>query len=175
MNFSVQPVLENEEIQLIPLQQGDFESLYKVASDPEVWEQHPNKDRYKKEVFENFFRGAMESKGAFKIIEKATGDVLGSSRYYDFDEKDGRIFIGYTFYGTKSWGKGINPQVKKLMLDYIFQFVDKVHFHIGKENFRSQKALERLGGKKIAEEEVAYFAEPTRTNFVYEIKKEDWL
>lgn len=175
MNFSVQPVLENEEFQLIPLQQGDFESLYEVASDPKVWEQHPNKDRYKREVFENFFTGAMESKGAFKIMEKATGDVLGSSRYYDFDEEDNHIFIGYTFYGTKSWGKGINPQVKKLMLDYIFQFVDKVHFHIGKENFRSQTALERLGGQKIAEEEVAYFAEPSRTNFVYEIKKEDWI
>lgn len=175
MNFSVQPVLENEEFQLIPLQQGDFESLYEVASDPKVWEQHPNKNRYQREVFENFFTGAMESGGAFKIIEKATGDVLGSSRYYDFDEKDSHIFIGYTFYGTKSWGKGINPQVKKLMLDYIFQFVDKVHFHIGKENFRSQTALERLGGQKIAEEEVAYFAEPTRTNFVYEITKEAWI
>jgi RimJ/RimL family protein N-acetyltransferase len=175
MNFSIQPVLENEEFQLIPLQQGDFESLYEVASDPKVWEQHPNKDRYQKEVFKNFFTGAMESGGAFKIIEKATGDILGSSRYYDFDEEDNHIFIGYTFYGTKSWGKGINPQVKKLMLDYIFQFVDKAHFHIGKENFRSQKALERLGGQKIAEEEVAYFAEPTRTNFVYEIKKGDWV
>lgn len=174
MNFSVQPILENEEFQLIPLQQGDFESLYEVASDPKVWEQHPNKDRYKREVFENFFTGAMESRGAFKIMEKATGNVLGSSRYYDFDEEDNHIFIGYTFYGTNSWGKGINPQVKKLMLDYIFQFVDKVHFHIGKENFRSQTALERLGGQKIAEEEVAYFAEPSRTNFVYEIKKDDW-
>lgn len=175
MNFSVQSVLENEEFQLIPLQQGDFESLYEVASDPKVWEQHPNKDRYQRDVFENFFRGAIESNGAFKIVEKATGDVLGSSRYYNFDEDDNHIFIGYTFYGTKSWGKGINPKVKKLMLDYIFQYVDKVHFHIGKENFRSQKALEKLGGIKIAEEEVAYFAEPTRTNFVYEIKKEDWV
>ncbi|MGN7866320.1 GNAT family N-acetyltransferase [Chryseobacterium sp. 22458] len=175
MKFSVQSVLENEEYQLIPLRQGDFESLYEVASDPKVWEQHPNKDRYKREVFESFFRGAIESKGAFKIVEKATGDVLGSSRYYNFDEADNHIFIGYTFYGTKSWGKGINPQIKKLMLDYIFQFVDKVHFHIGKENFRSQTALERLGGIKIAEEEVAYFAEATRTNFVYEIRKENWI
>ncbi len=173
MNFSIQPVLENEEYQLIPLQQGDFELLYEVASDPKVWEQHPNKDRYKREVFENFFKGAMESQGAFKIVEKSTGDFLGSTRFYDFDESENSIFIGYTFYGTNSWGKGINPQVKKLMLDYIFKFVDKVHFHIGKENFRSQIALERLGGKKIAEEEVAYFAEPTRTNFVYEITKEN--
>lgn len=173
MNFSIQTVLENEKYQLIPLQQGDFESLYEVASDPKVWEQHPNKDRYRRKVFENFFRGAIESKGAFKIIEKETGAVLGSSRFYDYDEETSRIFIGYTFYGTKSWGKGINPQIKKLMLNYIFQFVDFVHFHIGKENYRSQIALERLGGKKIAEQEVAYFGEPTRTNFVYEIKKEN--
>ncbi|MDQ1802928.1 GNAT family N-acetyltransferase [Chryseobacterium sp. PTM-20240506] len=175
MNFSVQPILENDELQLIPLVQGDFESVYELASDPKVWEQHPNKDRYKRDIFESFFQGAMESKGAFKIIDKASGDVLGSSRYYNYDEDDSSIFIGYTFYGTKSWGKGINPKVKKLMLDYIFQFVDKVHFHVGKENLRSQIAMERLGGVKTGEEEVAYFAEPTRTNFVYEIKKESWL
>lgn len=173
MKFSIQPVLETQEYQLIPLQLGDFESLYEVASDSRVWEQHPNKDRYKRDVFEIFFKGAIESQGAFKIIEKSSGDVLGSTRFYNFDEAENRIFIGYTFYGTNSWGKGINPKVKKMMLDYIFQFVDKVHFHIGKENFRSQIALERIGGEKIAEEEVAYYAEPTRTNFVYEIKKEN--
>lgn len=173
MNFSIQTILENEKYQLIPLQQGDFESLYKVASDPKVWEQHPNKDRYKREVFENFFRGAIESKGAFKIVDKTSGDVLGSTRFYNFDENKNSIFIGYTFYGVNSWGKGINPQIKKVMLDYIFRFVETVYFHVGKENHRSQVAIERLGGRKIAEEEVAYFGEPTRTNFVYEMKKGD--
>jgi len=174
MNFSVQPELKNDKYQLVPLSQGDFEALYKVASDPKVWEQHPNKNRYEREVFENFFKGAIESKGAFKIVEKSSGNILGSTRFYDFDKVKKSIFIGYTFYGTESWGKGINPQIKKLMLDYIFQYVDTVHFHIGKENYRSQISLERLGGKKIAEEEVAYFGEPARTNFVYEIKKEDY-
>jgi RimJ/RimL family protein N-acetyltransferase len=115
----------------------------------------------------------MESKGAFKIVEKSTGNFLGSTRFYDFNESENSIFIGYTFYGTKSWGKGINPQIKKLMMDYIFKSVNKVYFHIGKENLRSQIALERLGGKKITEEEVAYFGEPAKTNFVYEIKKEN--
>ncbi|WP_370898142.1 GNAT family N-acetyltransferase [Chryseobacterium gossypii] len=174
MNFSIQPVLENNEYQLIPLKQGDFESLYEVASDPEIWEQHPHKNRYQREVFENFFKGALESKGAFKIVEKSSGEVLGSTRYYDYNEEDNSIFIGYTFYGKKSWGKGINPQVKKLMLDYIFRFTDKVYFHVGKQNYRSQIAMERLGGQKIAEEEVAYFGEPSRTNVVYEIQKENW-
>jgi RimJ/RimL family protein N-acetyltransferase len=171
MNFSIQTILENEQYQLIPLQQGDFESLYEVASDPEVWQQHPNQDRYQREVFENFFRGAIESGGAFKIVEKATGDILGSTRFYDFDEDQKSIFIGYTFYGTKSWGKKINPQIKKLMLDYIFQFVDAVYFHVGKDNMRSRTAMERLGVENLGEHEVAYFSEPSRINILYQIQK----
>jgi RimJ/RimL family protein N-acetyltransferase len=61
MNFSLQPTLENENLKLIPLQESDFERLYAVASDPEVWAMHPNKERYKREVFQNFFTGALES------------------------------------------------------------------------------------------------------------------
>lgn len=171
MKFSVQKILENEKYQLIPLQQGDFESLYEVASDPEVWQQHPNRDRYKREVFENFFKGALESKGAFKITDKANGEVLGSTRFYDYDEANSSIFIGYTFYGTKFWGKKINPQIKKLMLEYIYQFVDTVYFHVGKDNIRSRIAMERLGAEHLGEHEVAYFGEPSRTNIVYQIQK----
>ncbi|WP_294231425.1 GNAT family N-acetyltransferase [uncultured Chryseobacterium sp.] len=175
MNFSIQTILENEIYQLIPLQQGDFESLYEVASDPKVWEQHPNKDRYRREVFENFFQGAIESGGAFKVVEKATGDILGSTRFYDFDDENNSIFIGYTFYGTKSWGRKINPQIKKLMLDYIFQFIDTVYFHVGKDNIRSRTAMERLGAENQGEQEVAYFGEPSRTNILYQIQKQNWL
>lgn len=174
MKFSIQPVLENEQYQLIPLQQGDFESLYQVASDPEVWRQHPNKDRYRKEVFSTFFEGAMKSGGAFKITEKYSGEILGSTRFYDYYEENNSIFIGYTFYGTKSWGKGINPQVKKIMLQYIFQFVDTVYFHVGKDNMRSRTAMERLGAENRGEQEVAYFGEPTRINILYQIKKEKY-
>lgn len=60
------------------------------------------------------------------------------------------------------------------MLDYIFQLVSKVEFHVGAQNIRSQIAMERLGAKKIAEREVAYFGESNRLNFVYEIDKVDW-
>lgn len=175
MNFSVQPDLENENVKLIPLNQADFEGVFAVASDPLVWEQHPNKDRYQREVFENFFKGAMESGGAFKIVDKESNEIAGSTRFYDFNPEDNSIFIGYTFYGRKFWGSKLNPQVKKLMLDYIFQFVDKVHFHVGKDNLRSQKAMEKLGAKKINEVNVAYAYEPERLNVVFEIIKSDYL
>lgn len=174
MNFSIQPILENENFKLIPLKESDFERLFEVASDPKVWEQHPNKDRYKREVFENFFKGAIESKGAFLIVDKQSQEVLGSTRFYDFNEEKNSILIGYTFYGTKSWGKNVNPQVKKLMLDYIFEFVETVIFHVGKSNVRSQKAMEKLGATKVGEEEIAYYGELPKINVIYEIRKSDW-
>lgn len=174
MDFSVQTVLENESFKLIPLQESDFERLYDVASDPKVWEQHPNKERYKREVFENFFKGAMESKGAFLVVSKDSGEVLGCTRFYDFDRENKSILIGYTFYGRNSWGKNVNPQIKKMMLDYIFQYVETVIFHVGKENVRSQVAMERLGAEKAGEEEIAYFGELPKINVVYEIRKENW-
>jgi len=174
MNFNIQPTLENDKVILLPLQEDDFEALYTVASDPKIWEQHPNKDRWQKEVFRTFFEGAMQSKGAFKIIDKVTGNTIGSTRYYDYNEQEKSIFIGYTFYATSCWGTGINPMVKNLMLDYIFQFVSKVHFHIGSNNLRSQVAISRIGAEKIAEQEVAYFGEETKLNFVYEITKQKW-
>ena len=174
MNFSIQPILENEQLILFPLQESDFEDLYQVASDPKIWEQHPNKDRWKKEVFRNFFDGAMQSKGAFRIVDKTSGKTIGSTRYYEYNEQENCILIGYTFYATSCWGKGINPLVKQLMLDYIFQFVSKVHFHIGAENLRSQIAIGRLGAGKIGEEEIAYFGEASKLNFIYEMTKENW-
>lgn len=174
MNFSIQPILENDYVKLIPLQENDFEQLFSVASDPLVWEQHPNKDRYKRDVFKRFFEGALESGGAFKIIEKNTGEIAGSTRFYNYNAADNSIFIGYTFYARKFWGSKMNPQVKKLMLDYIFQFVDKVNFHVGKDNLRSQKAMEKLGAKKVDEVIVAYYGEPDRLNVVFEILKTDY-
>ena len=174
MAVDIQPILENEKISLHPLAEKDFDTLYAVASDSKIWEQHPNKDRWKKEVFETFFEGAILSKGAFKIIDQTTSTTIGSTRFYDYNEPDSSIFIGYTFYATAYWGTGINKIVKALMLDYIFQFVEKVHFHIGADNIRSQIAISRIGAVKITEQEVRYFGEATKLNFVYEIAKQDW-
>jgi RimJ/RimL family protein N-acetyltransferase len=171
MEINLQPVLENDRVLVTPLQEDDFESLYAVASDPNIWEQHPNKDRWQREVFKKFFEGAMESKGAFKIIDKKTGEIAGSTRYYNFNSEDKSVVIGYTFYGTKYWGTGLNPAVKRLMMDYIFQFADKIILNVGASNLRSQIAVTRLGATKIGEETVAYYGEAPKLNFVYEIRR----
>lgn len=175
MNNHFQSILQNELIIMQPLQQDDFEALYAVASDPLIWEQHPNKNRYQREPFQIYFEGAMESKGAYLIIDKATGEVAGCSRFYDHQETDSSVFIGYTFFGRKFWGKQYNPASKQLMLDHAFQLVNTVKFHIGAGNIRSQIAIGRVGAVKTKEVIVAYHGEPDRHNFEYELRKEDWM
>ena len=169
-----QPHLENQQVLLVPLQEADFPALLAVASDPKIWEQHPNKDRWRPEVFRIFFDGAMQSQGAFKIVDKATNEIAGCTRFYGYDEQDDSIHIGYTFFATRYWGKGFNLGVKALMLNYILQFVSQVNFQIGAQNIRSQIAISRLGADKIAEEEIAYFGEAPKLNFVYRLSKEKW-
>lgn len=174
MKFNIPQVLENDSTILYSLKKDDFEALYEVASDPKIWEQHPNKDRWKKEVFRVFFDGGIQSNGAFKIMSKSNGEIIGSTRFYDYNEKENSILIGYTFYATKYWGKGINSAVKKLMLNYIFQYVDLVYFQIGVSNIRSQIAIGRLGAKKIGEQQVDYFGETPRMNYIFVLSKEEW-
>jgi len=174
MNFELQPFLKNEFVKIKPLREEDFETLYKIASDPLVWEQHPNKDRYKREVFETFFEGAMKSKGAFLVFDAKTNQPIGSSRYNDFNPEAKSIEIGYTFLAKDHWGTTYNRALKTLMLDHAFQFVDRVLFYIGAVNIRSQKAIEKLGAKKVREITMEYYGEPSKLNFEYQISKEDW-
>lgn len=150
--FNLQPeILEDEITKLIPLQESDFDALFEVASDPLIWEQHPMKDRYKKEVFRPFFDAAINSKSAFLILDKETNEIIGNTRFYDYDPEKSSVAIGFTFIARKYWGGLYNKSNKKLLIDYAFQHLDSVLFHIGADNIRSQKAVAKLGAVKIRE------------------------
>lgn len=174
MESNWQPVLENDFIRLQPLLETDFENLYLVASDPLIWEQHPNKNRYQREVFKTYFEGAIESKGALLIIEKASKEIVGCSRFYEFNPVHKSILIGYTFIARKFWGKKYNPAIKDLMLNYAFEFCNTVLFHVGANNIRSQIAIGRLGAIKTRELPVAYHGESTVMNYEYCLNRNAW-
>lgn len=142
--MKLQKALSNELVLLEPLQVSDFEELFKVASDPLIWEQHPNNDRYKRDVFQKYFNGAIESKGAFLILDKKNNSIIGCTRFYEYNEEDSSVAIGFTFIDRAHWGNGYNSSLKKLMIDYARQFVKKIYFHVGLTNYRSQKAVEKL-------------------------------
>jgi RimJ/RimL family protein N-acetyltransferase len=169
-----QPELQNELVIAVPLKEPDFDILFNAAADPLIWEQHPNKNRYKKEEFQNYFKGAIESGGAFLVKDAITGQVIGSSRYSDYDETKGVVSIGYTFFTRNCWGRGYNYALKNLMLDHIFRFVNAVNFYIGAVNKRSQISLERFGAVKTGETEMAYYGEAPKLDYIYTITKQQW-
>jgi RimJ/RimL family protein N-acetyltransferase len=146
MPFELQPVLRGELIELRPLREDDFGELYAAASDPLIWEQHPDRDRYREDVFREFFRGAMESGGAFIVLDSKTGRVIGSTRFHAYDEEQSEIEIGWTFLARSHWGGRFNGEMKRLMLEHAFRFVESVVFLVGPENIRSQRAVEKIGG-----------------------------
>ena len=145
-SFELQPWLVGDLVEVRPLKPEDWESLFAVASDSLIWEQHPAQDRYKEEVFREFFREALKSGGALVVLERETGKVIGSSRYFAFDPAKREIEVGWTFLARTYWGGKYNGELKRLMLGHAFRFVDSVVFLIGPTNVRSQKAVERIGG-----------------------------
>ncbi len=140
--------LENELVKLIPLQKAHFDALYEVASDPAIWELHPAPNRYQKPEFKSFFDAAINSKTAFLIVDQLSKSIIGSTRFYDFKPFES-VGIGYTFLGKAYWGGQYNGSVKQLMLNYAFDYVDRVYFHIGENNIISQKAIQKLGASKF--------------------------
>jgi RimJ/RimL family protein N-acetyltransferase len=166
MPFELQPTLKGELLLLRPLRHEDYHDLYAVASDPLVWEQHPNSDRYKEDVFKEFFRVAMESGGAFATIDTKNGRVIGSSRFFGYNKEKSEVEIGWSFLARAYWGGAYNGEMKRLMLRHAFQFVDTVVFLVGPKNLRSQKAMEKIGGNRAG----TRIDDTGRESFVYEIK-----
>ena len=144
-----QPFLKGELLELRPLRPEDFDDLYAVAADPLIWEQHPHNTRYQEEVFRKFFQDALTSGGALIVIDSATGRVVGSSRYAGYDKEKSQVEIGWTFLARSHWGGVYNGEMKRLMLEHAFKFVNNIVFVIGTQNFRSQKAVEKLGAVRV--------------------------
>jgi N-acetyltransferase len=146
VSFELQPVLKGELLELRPLLPEDYADLFAVAADPLIWEQHPVKERYQPAVFGEFFREALESRGALIAVDAKSRAVIGSSRFHGYDAAVSEIEIGWTFLARSCWGGAYNREMKQLMLRHAFGFVDTVIFLVGLENVRSQKAVEKIGG-----------------------------
>ena len=169
--FDLQPNLKGDLIELRPLRPEDWDDLFAVASDPLIWEQHPQSDRYKEDVFKIFFREALECRGAFVIVDTTSQQIIGSTRFYGYDPEKSEIEIGWTFLARKYWGGRYNRELKQLMLDHAFKFVESVVLLVGENNIRSQKATEKIGGIRDGLVKKVYGNRPASLSIRYVIKK----
>ena len=163
--FDLQPFLKGELLELRPLRSEDYDDLYAVASDPLIWEQHPVKNRCEKEGFCIFFQEALESGGALIVIDAKTRHVIGSSRFYGYDPEKSEVEIGWTFLARAYWGGRFNGEMKRLMLQHAFRFVNAVVFLVGPQNTRSQLALEKIGAVRAG----SRFKDGGQESYVFQI------
>ena len=145
-HFDFQPVLEGDRIVIRPVTPSDWDGMFAAAADPGIWEQHPASDRYTETSFRQFFQDALDCGSAFAFVDRESGDIIGSSRYFGFDPAKSEVEIGWTFLTRDYWGGSYNAEIKQLMLEHAFQFVGTAVFWVGETNTRSRKAMEKIGG-----------------------------
>jgi RimJ/RimL family protein N-acetyltransferase len=168
--MNTQPILNGNLIELRPLKQTDYIDLLLAASDPLIWELHPQPDRYKPEIFKAFFEEAMKCNGAMVIVDKENSKIIGTSRFYDYSKENSSVVIGYTFLSRKYWGGVFNYELKKLIINYALQFVKTTYFHVGLGNLRSQKAMVKIGGINTGIQEISISYGPPKKSYVYKIE-----
>ncbi|ANY19657.1 hypothetical protein A6F68_01139 [Tsuneonella dongtanensis] len=173
-----QPVLEGERLRLRPLRADDWDALFAVASDPELWAGHPAHDRWQEPVFREYFGNALRNAGALVVIDKGTGQIAGASQFYDYQpDEDGRgpsVEIGFTFLARSHWGGGTNREMKRLMLAHALSQVNYVRFRVGETNLRSRTAMERIGGRLTERRQQEIKAGQPSTNVYFEIDRAEF-
>jgi N-acetyltransferase len=140
-----QPTLTGELVEARPLRDEDFDELYAAAADPLLWEQHPDTDRWREDVFRAYFDDHLASGGALAIVERATDKLIGASRYDNYDCDRSEVEIGWTFLARPYWVGVYNADLKQVMLEHAFGYVNTVVFLVDARNLRSRRAVEKLG------------------------------
>lgn len=169
-----QPHLSGRGLELRPLRENDWDALYAIASDPLLWEQHPMNDRWREEVYSEQFEQALECSGALAVIASDTEAVIGSSQYRPTHFDREAVEIGWTFLSREYWGSGTNEKLKRLMLEHALASIPRVIFRIGESNWRSRKAVEKIGGRLTDMTDATEYNGRSLRHAVYEITRESF-
>ena len=108
------------------------------------------------------------------MYEKLDGEVIGSTRYYNYREESKDIMIGYTFLARKCWGSTYNRETKHMLLTHIYQWVDIAYFAAGANNIRSRTAMGKIGGILLTPEQQIERNAIVPGSVMFEIKKSDF-
>ena len=173
-NLDRQPILTGSAVELRPLGENDWTPLYSVASDPEIWAQHPMHDRWQEPVFRAFFDDAMAGGGALAIRDHHSGAIIGSSQIRPHPLDESQTEIGWTFLARDRWGTGANAQVKALMVGHVLAARERVVFRVGDTNMRSRRAMEKIGARLTAAVQHGMAHGQPIQHVVYEITRRDY-
>lgn len=174
--------LENEVVLLKALEKQDVVGILTAGSYPEIWT-YLSTNIEKEQDVHNFVDKALQEKALnkefpFVIVDKKSGEIIGSTRFMDIDESHKRLEIGFTWLTPAYWRTTVNTNCKYLLLSYCFEVLGlrRVQIKTDHENTRSQKAIERIGALKegILRNHMIRKDGTTRHTVMYSVIKEDW-
>ncbi len=146
-------ILEGEAVKLIPLERAHFDKLFAAASDEKLWEYTPS-DCSKRETFDAAYEDALTQRTRgeqypFVIVDRKTGEIIGSTRLMEIFPSDEKLEIGWTWIVRKVWATAVNFECKLLLLTHCFEILKarRVQLKTDETNLRSRTAIQKIGAK----------------------------
>ncbi|WP_347219927.1 GNAT family N-acetyltransferase [Chryseobacterium sp.] len=175
-------ILEGAHVELIPLEQEHFEELYAAASDKDLWTLIPTDGSDKTIFYKNYEFALSEREHGnqypFIIRDKKTRKLIGSTRFFEIYPADRKLEIGWTWITKDFWGTSVNLECKLLLLTYCFEVLktNRVQLKTKDNNFRSRKAIEKIGGvfEGILRKDKIQSDGTTRNAAYYSILDDEW-
>src|SRR5437588_5160042 len=137
-------ILEDDRVLLSPLKETDIQFLLPFAlNEPGTWK-YSQINAKGEEGMRNYIHTALTNRAAgkeyaFIVFDKKTNEYAGSTRFYDIQAENNMLQLGYTWYGEKFRGTGLNKHCKFLLLRFAFEDLDmqRVEFRADARNERS--------------------------------------
>lgn len=166
----------------MPLEKEHFEALYAAAADKELWDLIPT-DCSDRTVFYKTYEFALSERETgnqypFVIRHKETQKLIGSTRFFEIYPSDKKLEIGWTWITKEFWGTAVNLECKLLLLTFCFDTLktNRVQLKTKDNNFRSRKAIEKIGGvfEGILRKDKVSSDGTTRNAAYYNILDDEW-
>lgn len=184
-NFSQNVVLEDTHVLLRPLQETDADNLLEISlNEPETWEYSLVQANGKENLI-NYIRLAVKAREngtqfPFIVFDKKSGKYAGSCRFYDINLDFKTLLLGFTWYGKKFRGTGLNKHCKFLLLQFAFEELgmDRVEFRADNKNVRSIAAMKSVGCKEegvLRNHMPTFDSDIRRDTIILSILKSEWF
>ena len=175
-------ILETLKVRIRPLNADDYKSYLRITNDESMWI-YFTYDLSVESELKAWIGIALEdlkkrNRLAFTIVEKATGNPIGSTSFGNISYRDKRIEIGWTWISREFQGKGVNNDIKYLMLKYIFETLgfERAEIKTDVLNLPARKALQRIGAKEegILRSHTLMTHGRRRDTIYYSILRSEW-
>ena len=180
---AIEPVtLEGRWVRLAPLERRHVDGLAAVSADEELWRLLPTplgtRDDVAAWVEQALANAASGAEMPFVTIERASGTIIGSTRFMDIRPEHRAVEIGSTWLGRAWWRSAVNSEAKYLMLRHLFEALgcQRVCLKTDLLNLRSQRAIERLGAVRegVLRKHLIVWDGRVRDTVYYSILDDEW-